>query len=32
MPIAPPPMVGSKLFAKAMTAGLRVLRRTPGIR
>src|SRR3712207_5722345 len=31
MPIAPPPMVGSKLFAKAMTAGLRVLRRTPGI-
>ena len=32
MPIAPPPMVGTKLFAKAMTAGLRVLRRTPGIR
>jgi succinate-semialdehyde dehydrogenase/glutarate-semialdehyde dehydrogenase len=32
MPIAPPPMVGSKLFARAMTAGLRVLRRTPGIR
>jgi succinate-semialdehyde dehydrogenase/glutarate-semialdehyde dehydrogenase len=32
MPIAPPPMVGSKLFAKAMTAGLRLLRHTPGIR
>jgi succinate-semialdehyde dehydrogenase/glutarate-semialdehyde dehydrogenase len=32
MPIAPPPMVGAKLFAKVMTLGLRVLRRTPGVR
>jgi succinate-semialdehyde dehydrogenase/glutarate-semialdehyde dehydrogenase len=32
MPIAPPPMMGSKLFAKGMTLGLRLLRRTPGIR
>jgi succinate-semialdehyde dehydrogenase/glutarate-semialdehyde dehydrogenase len=32
MPIAPPPMVGSKLFARGMTAGLRLLRRTPGVR
>ena len=32
LPIAPPPMVGSKLFAKGMTAGLRLLRHTPGVR
>jgi succinate-semialdehyde dehydrogenase/glutarate-semialdehyde dehydrogenase len=32
LPIAPPPMVGQKLWGKAMTASLRVLRRLPGVR
>ena len=32
MPIAPPPMVGARAYAAVMTAGLRILRRTPGIR
>jgi succinate-semialdehyde dehydrogenase/glutarate-semialdehyde dehydrogenase len=31
-PIAPPPFVGQKLYTKAMTLGLRVLRRMPGVR
>ena len=32
MPIAPPPGMPHPLWAKAMTASLRLLRRTPGIR
>ena len=32
MPLAPPPLVGQRLWAKGMTAGLRILRRTPGMR
>jgi aldehyde dehydrogenase (NAD+) len=32
MPIAPPPMVGTKLWARAMTLGLRVLRAIPWVR
>jgi succinate-semialdehyde dehydrogenase/glutarate-semialdehyde dehydrogenase len=32
LPIAPPPMVGQKLWGKAMTQSLRALRRTPGIK
>jgi succinate-semialdehyde dehydrogenase/glutarate-semialdehyde dehydrogenase len=32
VPIAPPPMVGQKLWGKLMTWSLRLLRRTPGIR
>ena len=32
LPIAPPPMVGQKLWGRAMTASLRLLRRTPGVR
>jgi succinate-semialdehyde dehydrogenase/glutarate-semialdehyde dehydrogenase len=32
MPIAPPPMVGQRLWARGITAALRVLRRLPGIR
>jgi succinate-semialdehyde dehydrogenase/glutarate-semialdehyde dehydrogenase len=32
MPIAPPPLVGQRLYAKGMTLGLRLLRRVPGVR
>ena len=32
LPIAPPPMVGQKLWGRAMTWALRLLRRLPGIR
>src|SRR4051794_27525447 len=32
LPIAPPPMTSQKLWGKAMTLGLRILRRTPGVR
>ena len=32
LPIAPPPLVGQKLWGKSMTASLRVLRRLPGVR
>ncbi|HEX8104134.1 MAG TPA: succinic semialdehyde dehydrogenase [Solirubrobacteraceae bacterium] len=32
MPIAPPPMVGTKLWARGMTLGLRLLRALPWIR
>ena len=32
VPIAPPPMVGQKLWGKLMTSALRLLRRLPGIR
>jgi succinate-semialdehyde dehydrogenase/glutarate-semialdehyde dehydrogenase len=32
MPIAPPPLVSTELWAKAMTQSLRVLRRLPGVR
>jgi succinate-semialdehyde dehydrogenase/glutarate-semialdehyde dehydrogenase len=32
MPLAPPPLVGQRLFAKFMTLGLRILRRIPWIR
>jgi succinate-semialdehyde dehydrogenase/glutarate-semialdehyde dehydrogenase len=32
LPIAPPPMVGQRLWARAMTASLRLLRRMPGVR
>jgi succinate-semialdehyde dehydrogenase/glutarate-semialdehyde dehydrogenase len=32
IPIAPPPLVGSRLFAVGMTWGLRLLRRVPGVR
>jgi succinate-semialdehyde dehydrogenase/glutarate-semialdehyde dehydrogenase len=32
LPIAPPPMVGQAVWGKAMTLGLKVLRRIPGIR
>jgi succinate-semialdehyde dehydrogenase/glutarate-semialdehyde dehydrogenase len=32
MPIAPPPMIPQRLWARAMTLGLRVLSRIPGVR
>jgi succinate-semialdehyde dehydrogenase / glutarate-semialdehyde dehydrogenase len=32
MPIAPPPMVGQRLWTRLITAGLRFLRRLPGMR
>ena len=32
MPIAPPPLIGQRLWTRAITAGLRVLRRLPGAR
>jgi succinate-semialdehyde dehydrogenase/glutarate-semialdehyde dehydrogenase len=32
MPIAPPPMVGQRLFARFMTLALRVLRYLPGVK
>ncbi len=32
MPIAPPPFVGQRLWARLITAGLRLLRRLPGVR
>jgi succinate-semialdehyde dehydrogenase / glutarate-semialdehyde dehydrogenase len=32
LPLAPPPLVGQRLFAKFMTVGLRLLRRMPWIR
>jgi succinate-semialdehyde dehydrogenase / glutarate-semialdehyde dehydrogenase len=32
MPIAPPPFVGQRLWARLITASLRLLRRLPGIR
>jgi succinate-semialdehyde dehydrogenase/glutarate-semialdehyde dehydrogenase len=32
LPIAPPPMVGQRLWGRGMTAALRLLRRLPGIR
>jgi succinate-semialdehyde dehydrogenase/glutarate-semialdehyde dehydrogenase len=32
MPIAPPPLVGTRVWARAMTWGLRVLSRVPGVR
>jgi succinate-semialdehyde dehydrogenase/glutarate-semialdehyde dehydrogenase len=31
LPIAPPPMVGQRVWSKAMTAGLKLLRRVPWI-
>jgi succinate-semialdehyde dehydrogenase/glutarate-semialdehyde dehydrogenase len=32
MPLAPPPLVGQRLWTKGMTAGLRIMRRLPGVR
>ncbi len=32
MPLAPPPIIGQRLWAKGMTVGLRILRRLPGVR
>jgi succinate-semialdehyde dehydrogenase/glutarate-semialdehyde dehydrogenase len=32
MPIAPPPFVGQRLWSRIVTLGLRLLRRTPGVR
>jgi succinate-semialdehyde dehydrogenase/glutarate-semialdehyde dehydrogenase len=32
LPIAPPPMVGQRLWGKLMTVSLRLLRRLPGVR
>ena len=32
LPIAPPPMVGQRLWGKSMTWALRLLRRIPGVR
>jgi succinate-semialdehyde dehydrogenase / glutarate-semialdehyde dehydrogenase len=32
MPIAPPPLVGQRLWTRAITAGLRLLRRLPWVR
>jgi hypothetical protein len=32
MPLAPPPLVGQRLWSKGITAGLRLLRRIPGWR
>jgi succinate-semialdehyde dehydrogenase/glutarate-semialdehyde dehydrogenase len=32
LPIAPPPMVGQRLWGKAMTLSLKLLRRLPGVR
>jgi hypothetical protein len=32
LPLAPPPMIGQRLFAMGMTWGLRLLRRLPGVR
>ena len=32
MPIAPPPFVGQRLWSRLVTLGLRLLRRTPGVR
>jgi succinate-semialdehyde dehydrogenase/glutarate-semialdehyde dehydrogenase len=32
LPIGPPPMVGQRMWGKAMTLGLRLLRRVPGVR
>ena len=32
MPIAPPPLVGQRLWTHGINAGLRLLRRVPGIR
>jgi hypothetical protein len=31
MPLAPPPLVGTRLWARGMNAGLRLLRRLPAI-
>lgn len=31
MPLAPPPLVGQRLWARLMSAGLRLLRRIPGL-
>ena len=32
LPIAPPPLLGQRLWGRLMTWGLRLLRRTPGVR
>jgi succinate-semialdehyde dehydrogenase/glutarate-semialdehyde dehydrogenase len=32
MPIAPPPMIGSRLWARGMTLGVKILRHLPGIK
>ncbi len=32
LPLAPPPLVGQRLYTKGMTWGLRLLRRVPGVR
>ena len=32
LPLAPPPLVGQRLYTKGMTLGLRLLRRVPGVR
>ena len=32
LPIAPPPMVGQRLWGRAMTLSLRILRRLPFVR
>jgi succinate-semialdehyde dehydrogenase / glutarate-semialdehyde dehydrogenase len=32
LPVAPPPLVGQRLYAKGMTWALKVLRRVPGVR
>src|SRR5204862_504708 len=32
LPVAPPPMVGQRLWTRAITLGLRLLRRLPGVR
>jgi succinate-semialdehyde dehydrogenase/glutarate-semialdehyde dehydrogenase len=32
LPLAPPPLVGQRLYAKGMTWGLRLLRHLPGVR
>jgi succinate-semialdehyde dehydrogenase/glutarate-semialdehyde dehydrogenase len=32
LPLAPPPLVGQRIYAKGMTWGLQLLRRIPGLR
>jgi succinate-semialdehyde dehydrogenase/glutarate-semialdehyde dehydrogenase len=32
LPLAPPPLVGQRLYTKGMTLGLKLLRRVPGVR
>jgi hypothetical protein len=32
MPLAPPPLVGQRVWTKGITLGLRLLARVPGVR